>query len=582
MSVNTLVLAFAAVGLTAGLVGVAVSSVSLHAEESTKDKDVLLGHFVVADAGSTHTEFTLYKWEAACPLCNETAVYGTFARQLPFECDLKPGISSLTPPEVTQIVRTCLDQAAGNISAETVAATPFQLRATAGMRLLDYQNTTLSDEILDAVTAGSVGTGFSNAGEPSTASIMSGEDEGAFSWAAANYLQGTLTDTLTAAEEGGMLAVRQLETVGALDLGGASTQITFIPPEGTDVLPRDTGYLNLYNSSIEVYTHSYLCFGQLQMTNRRLAFLLSATADADDVVDPCFPEGFASANFTEEYLEELAANPCIDGLTTFNVTAHVGKRRLGSSNATQCSASVENLYDSEAVNNAPLPTDANGKFHNVVAQQPAFPTTPVYAFSAYWYAANFLFPDRCTTSTPCNPTLTQFLDAAHELCDKNLSDIQADNPTTPEKYLVEYCQNSIYIHGLLSKYNMPDDASNVYFVNQINSISVGWAFGFSLNSSATVLPKSFKQAEAVDAPIVTSMWCVVLRCASDPLLAKTRAQRLHAHQRLRVIKSQLGLSLSTPHMPSTTHNLKGCCQRFRQAHTRRTLEIKALNSSIYH
>lgn len=46
-------------------------------------------------------EFTLYKWEAACPLCNETAVYGTFARQLPFECDLKPGISSLTPPEVS-------------------------------------------------------------------------------------------------------------------------------------------------------------------------------------------------------------------------------------------------------------------------------------------------------------------------------------------------------------------------------------------------------------------------------------------------------------------------------------------------
>jgi hypothetical protein len=42
----------------------------------------------------------------------------------------------------------------------------------------------------------------------------------------------------------------------------------------------------------------------------------------------------------------------------------------------------------------------------------------------------------------------------------------------------------------------PDD-TNVYFVNTIDAISVGWAFGFSLNSSATVLPSQVPTSEPV-------------------------------------------------------------------------------------
>jgi apyrase len=48
--------------------------------------------------------------------------------------------------------------------------------------------------------------------------VISGEEEGTFGWVAVNYLQNTLSaDPST--------------TIGALDMGGASTQITFAPQD---------------------------------------------------------------------------------------------------------------------------------------------------------------------------------------------------------------------------------------------------------------------------------------------------------------------------------------------------------------
>jgi hypothetical protein len=259
----------------------------------------------------------------------------------------------------------------------------------------------------------------------------------------ANYLEGTLQDTLAVMKEGGMEAVRRLDTVAALDLGGASTQITFIPTNNATLNASDEGRLYLYGDAIEVYTHSYLCYGQLQMTNRRLAFLLNKTAAADQIVDPCLPSGYTSAMLTEKELQDLAGNPCIAGLTTFDVEAHVNKSRLGGSDPANCNATVVDLFQGDAVQNADLPRANNGKFVDAQARQPPLPASAIYAFSAYWYAANFLYPTSCTETLPCNPPLSDFETKSVELCTKDLATIQSENPTTPAKYLVEYCQNTM-------------------------------------------------------------------------------------------------------------------------------------------
>ena len=55
--------------------------------------------------------------------------------------------------------------------------------------------------------------------------------------------------------------VMEDNTFGAMDLGGASTQITFYP--GSEVtIPTDySGNTVLYGTNYSVYTHSYLCYG---------------------------------------------------------------------------------------------------------------------------------------------------------------------------------------------------------------------------------------------------------------------------------------------------------------------------------
>lgn len=69
--------------------------------------------------------------------------------------------------------------------------------------------------------------------------------------------------------------------VGALDMGGASTQITFVP--GGPILDESTqATFLLYGFKHSVYTHSYLCFGRDQILNRLLAGLVQVGSPGEE------------------------------------------------------------------------------------------------------------------------------------------------------------------------------------------------------------------------------------------------------------------------------------------------------------
>lgn len=62
------------------------------------------------------------------------------------------------------------------------------------------------------------------------------------------------------------------DVIGALDLGGASTQITFLP--GTTIEDSSTrAVLRLYGANYSIYSHSYLCYGQKQALKMLMASL---------------------------------------------------------------------------------------------------------------------------------------------------------------------------------------------------------------------------------------------------------------------------------------------------------------------
>ena len=58
-------------------------------------------------------------------------------------------------------------------------------------------------------------------------------------------------------------------SLGALDLGGASTQITFVPQNKSSATER----FRLYGKDYPVYTKSYLCYGLTEIYRRFLAQL---------------------------------------------------------------------------------------------------------------------------------------------------------------------------------------------------------------------------------------------------------------------------------------------------------------------
>lgn len=64
------------------------------------------------------------------------------------------------------------------------------------------------------------------------------------------------------------------ESIGALDLGGASTQITFETSEKVE--DKDNMMkLKLYGQTYSLYTQSFLCYGQDQFLRKLLAHLIT-------------------------------------------------------------------------------------------------------------------------------------------------------------------------------------------------------------------------------------------------------------------------------------------------------------------
>lgn len=63
-----------------------------------------------------------------------------------------------------------------------------------------------------------------------------------------------------------------LKTTGALDLGGASTQISFVSDnyDGSES-PINSVTFRLYGNDYNLYTHSFLCYGKDQVLRLALA-----------------------------------------------------------------------------------------------------------------------------------------------------------------------------------------------------------------------------------------------------------------------------------------------------------------------
>lgn len=168
------------------------------------------------------------------------------------------------------------------IPEEEWKQTPVVLRATAGLRMLPEENASaLLKEVRDVFKESPFFV------PNNSVSILNGTNEGVLAWVTVNFLTGHLYSNTR-------------KTVGILDLGGGSTQITFCPKSKKTVTSAPPSYIaniNMFNSTYQLYTHSYLGIG-MEAARLQIAGALDADGKPHYGVDwmvfksSCLPKKF--------------------------------------------------------------------------------------------------------------------------------------------------------------------------------------------------------------------------------------------------------------------------------------------------
>ncbi|KAM9322901.1 ectonucleoside triphosphate diphosphohydrolase 2-like [Pholidichthys leucotaenia] len=443
-------LAVPAALLAFGLAGILL--LTIPAENIQEEPQLRYG--IVLDAGSSHTSLYIYKWPGDKQ--NGTAVVTQHSK-----CHAKGGgIASYLgqPGAAGRSLEACLDQAVKDIPTDKHQITPVYLGATAGMRLLHISSPVQSAQILQEVSHTIQSYPFDYRG----AAILSGKEEGAYGWVTVNYL---LENFIKYGFEGHWFSP-QRPTVGALDLGGASTQITFATQEKIED-QRDLMKLRLYGNEYTLYTHSYLCYGKDQFLHRLLAHITKAQDYPLSVTHPCYPAGHSRP----VKLSSIFTSPCTAKYKPSSYDPHASLTVHGSGHYEHCLSNVSEIF---SFSDCPF---SQCSFDQVF--QPDI-TGSFMAFSAFYYVQSFLHqvtgigvsaPSQleAATKTVCNMTYNEMLHLAPE----------------EKSRLHNYCAASVFLKILMLRGYGFNNTSfpHISFQKKAGDTVVGWALGYMLSLS---------------------------------------------------------------------------------------------------
>uniref|UniRef100_A0A5S6QCV6 Uncharacterized protein n=1 Tax=Trichuris muris TaxID=70415 RepID=A0A5S6QCV6_TRIMR len=279
-------------------------------------------YVLVIDAGSTGTRLELFEFShdprnAAVPCKLEKEKF----------VERKPGLSAYasSPHKAALVVTELLDEAKKSVPKLLWGHSPVSLKATAGFRLLPVAS---AGRLLREVERVLRSSPFLTGDEPA-ASLMDGTDEGIYGWFTLSYLLSHL-DVVLGNREALSAAINRDLVAVALDLGGGSTQITFVPQHSFPILP--TSFMKeiwLFGHRLQLYTHSYL--GNGVMASRIRVLELAREAGKDVFRSTCFPRtvsfvwGFQGKEYQISGKENYSYSACYDEVRRHVDTSNVQK-----------------------------------------------------------------------------------------------------------------------------------------------------------------------------------------------------------------------------------------------------------------
>lgn len=230
---------------------------------------------IMFDAGSTGSRIHVFKFKK-----NNQSKDSGYKLLDELFLSTKPGLSSYAtnPTQAAESLRGMLDKAKAHIPSSQWSNTALGLKATAGLRLLSNVTAhAILSEVLKLFQSYPFKTSVDGV------SILEGAEEGLFCWFTINFL----LDFLQKLDN----------TVGILDLGGGSTQITYLPGTDAQLNWAPAGYLlgvKLLGRRLNIYTHSYLGLGI-----NSVRFQMLGGQESGDASQPrffqsvCLPNGYS-------------------------------------------------------------------------------------------------------------------------------------------------------------------------------------------------------------------------------------------------------------------------------------------------
>ncbi|XP_058411483.1 ectonucleoside triphosphate diphosphohydrolase 3 isoform X2 [Diceros bicornis minor] len=395
---------------------VAITLIQIH------QKEVLLPglkYGIVLDAGSSRTTVYVYEWPAEKE--NNTGVVSQT-----FKCNVKgPGISSYgkNPQDAPRAFEDCMQKVKEQIPAQLRGSTRIYLGATAGMRLLRLQNETAANEVLASIQHYFKSQPF----DFRDAQIISGQEEGIYGWITANYLMGNFLEKnlwhMWVHPNG-------VETTGALDLGGASTQISFATGEKVGLNTSDIMKVPLYGYVYTLYTHSFQCYGRNEAEKRFLATLLQNSTTKTRLTNPCYPRNYIT-NFTGDRIFDSL---CTEGLRPGSYEPSAIITFEGTGDPSLCREKVASLFNFSACHD-----QEDCSFVGVY--QPKVKGSFV-AFAGFYYTASAM-------NLSGSFSLNSFNSSTWNFCSQSWNQLPLLLPRFDEVYARSYCFSAHYIYHLL-------------------------------------------------------------------------------------------------------------------------------------
>ncbi|KAK9523258.1 hypothetical protein VZT92_019661 [Zoarces viviparus] len=413
---------------------------------------------IVLDAGSSRTTMYIYKWPT--DKLNGTGIVTQHS-----ECIVAGrGISSYAglPGGAAKSLESCLERAVKDIPKARHHQTSLRLGATAGMRLLKQVNATESQRVLQEVENKLRSYPFNF----KEAAILSGQQEAAYGWVTVNYL---LENFVKYGFVGRWLNPGR-ERIGALDLGGASTQIAF---ETSETVENEDNVMELllYGQTYRLYTQSFLCYGQDQFLRRLLAHLITTAGVTSQVAHPCYPQQF---NTSVLLGKDVFDSPCTQSYRPAHFDPQMHVSVVGTGDYQSCLDNITKLF---SFDNCPYSKCSfDGIFQPNVSGR-------FMAFSAFFLNHNYI--DLLTNIPVTSPS--RLKEAIRLMCNMTMSEL-TQKTKAKVKYVKNICAVSNFVQVLLLQGYSFDEHSlpSISFQKTAGGASVGWALGYMLSLSSLV------------------------------------------------------------------------------------------------